>query len=197
MPYNGNNPQQMSWPGSNAVYTPPGCIPEHLPHGFSPLNNHSANNTVSMGNTNNFPRPSIPNNTGQMPWPGSNGGYTPPNRIPPHHSSPFSDHSANIGSDGSGSPSHRNNYCVRCVPGGPLCPCYARAQDKLLRRDMGIQVDMSDLASSKYTKEEYFTEGSEACKLLSVSEIIWSRNRILRETWKGVVFQCFSIISII
>ncbi len=161
---------QMPWTGPNAGSTPPGPR-----HGQMPWTGPNAGSTPPGSRY------------GQMPWTGFSARSTPPRYISPQTSrgySPFSGQSASRGNDvfqpraaspqdQDQDPSYRENYCVRCVPWGPSCPCYLRANDNLLRREMGIQVDASDIASSRYTKDEYFKEGSDAGKVLSVSIYIF------------------------
>ncbi len=139
---NGSHPGQITWPGPNHPrMRSPGYISPHASYGYSPLSNQSPRSVGGQV------RPLMASPQSQY------GGFLPGIASPPLPHSGYT-----------------HNYCVRCVPGGPLCPCYARANAKLLTRETGTQVDMSDITGSRYTKEEYFQDGTDASKVLSVSE---------------------------
>ncbi len=173
---NGSNQVQMPWPGPHAGLTPPRFASPHVSHGYSsPFSNQSVSTASSGPHMSHMSR-------GYSPFGNQNVSGDVGAHNMSHGYSPFRNQSGSSVSPGfhprvasphqDQTPSYRNNYCVRCVPGGPLCPCYARANNNLFTRETGTQVDMSDVASSKYKKDDYFQEGTDACKLLSVSRII-------------------------
>ncbi len=151
-PNNGNHPGQIPWPGPGPNHprmTSPGYISPHAPYGYSPLSNQSPRSVGGQVP----PRMASPQSQYGGFLQSQRGGFLPGIASPPFQHSGYT-----------------HNYCVRCVPGGPLCPCYARANAKLLTRETATQVDMSDITGSRYTKEEYFQDGTDASKVLSVSE---------------------------
>ena len=54
-----------------------------------------------------------------------------------------------------------------CNPNAPLCPCKIRMHG--LQVDRLIQTDDNDITASRFTKADFFTYGTEANKLLNVS----------------------------
>ncbi len=56
-----------------------------------------------------------------------------------------------------------------CNPNAPLCPCKIRSHK--LQVDKGIQTDENVITAGRFTKDEFFTSGTDASKLLNVSII--------------------------